>query len=515
MARQGALIGVRFLWSEPRALVLTGMAVVSLFSALDAVVMPVFLRDSGRDAADLGSFLALAGGGAIVSALAYARHGQRLGPRRILLASLALETLAFALALQDGDALMLLSGALAGLGVGPLNPLISTALLRGTPAAIRGRVLSAFNALALVATPLAVRLAGAAIELADARRHDLPGRHVRAAGPALPACPAHEAVRAARPLAHQPGILPMTSTSPMSMNAASRRKTLLARHRYSLAAACALALAALAALAPRRDASRRRQSRAVPGARPAGSLLRHQGRRPARHGPSASRERIPALAGDESPSERRCRTSASRRCRQEGAARRRLALAALTALALRAAPAAVAETPSAPRASRGRPGTVPIRIAVSADPWLAGTRSPSARRCGPAHRGGAGRGRRLGARRPAAGDAGNGYSGRAAARAQATLGRARAQVQQQEALNAEAQTQLRRIAPLVPLRLVSAQQIDQQRRRVPARRARRPRRTGARAGVAQAQGTTRRSRAAPTPNPERHRPARAGRVRSR
>ena len=92
-----------------------------------------------------------------MSALAYARHGQRLGPRRILLASLALETLAFALlALQDGDALMLLSGALAGLGVGPLNPLISTALLRGTPAAIRGRVLSAFNALALVATPLAV-----------------------------------------------------------------------------------------------------------------------------------------------------------------------------------------------------------------------------------------------------------------------------------------------------------------------------------------------------------------------
>ena len=139
VARQGALIGVRFLWSEPpRALVLTGMAVVSLFSALDAVVMPVFLRDSG-DAADLGRFLALAGGGAIVSALAHARHGQRLGPRRILLASLALETLAFALlALQGGDALMLCRRA-GRLGVGPLNPLISTALLRGTPAAIRGR----------------------------------------------------------------------------------------------------------------------------------------------------------------------------------------------------------------------------------------------------------------------------------------------------------------------------------------------------------------------------------------
>ena len=192
------------------------MAVVSLFSALDAVVMPVFLRDSGRDAADLGSFLALAGGGAIVSALAYARHGQRLGPRRILLASLALETLAFALlALQDGDALMLLSGALAGLGVGPLNPLISTALLRGTPAAIRGRVLSAFNALALVATPLAVLLAGAAIELAGTRAVMicLAAMFALLALPYLLAPPTRRFAPRAR-LAHQPGILPMTSTSP-------------------------------------------------------------------------------------------------------------------------------------------------------------------------------------------------------------------------------------------------------------------------------------------------------------
>ena len=218
MARQGALIGVRFLWSEPplRALVLTGMAVVSLFSALDAVVMPVFLRDSGRDAADLGSFLALAGGGAIVSALAYARHGQRLGPRRILLASLALETLAFALlALQDGDALMLLSGALAGLGVGPLNPLISTALLRHARRDTRQ-------------SPERLQRAGAGRHAAGravgrrrhrtgghARRHDLPGRHVRAAGPALPLCPRPRGgSRRAPRLAHQPGILPMTSTSP-------------------------------------------------------------------------------------------------------------------------------------------------------------------------------------------------------------------------------------------------------------------------------------------------------------
>ena len=195
VARQGALIGVRFLWSEP-----------PLRAGADGHGRGQPVQRPGRRGhaglpADLGSFLALAGGGAIVSALAYARHGQRLGPRRILLASLALETLAFALlALQDGDALMLLSGALAGLGVGPLNPLISTALLRGTPAAIRGRVLSAFNALALVATPLAVLLAGAAIELAGTRAVMicLAAMFALLALPYLLA-PAHEAVRAARP----------------------------------------------------------------------------------------------------------------------------------------------------------------------------------------------------------------------------------------------------------------------------------------------------------------------------
>ena len=192
------------------------MAVVSLFSALDAVVMPVFLRDSAPGRRRPGQ---LPGPGRRrrhrVRALAYARHGQRLGPRRILLASLALETLAFALlALQDGDALMLLSGALAGLGVGLLNPLISTALLRGTPAAIRGRVLSAFNALALVATPLAVLLAGAAIEQgARAVMICLAAMFALLALPYLLAPPTRRFAPRAPPRPPT-GILPMTSTSP-------------------------------------------------------------------------------------------------------------------------------------------------------------------------------------------------------------------------------------------------------------------------------------------------------------
>ena len=308
---------------------------------------------------------------------------------------------------------MLLSGALAGLGVGPLNPLISTALLRGTPAAIRGRVLSAFNALALVATPLAVLLAGAAIELAGTRAVMicLAAMFALLALPYLLA-PAHEAVRAARPPRPPTGNPPDDLDVPMSMNAASRRKTLLARHRYSLAAACALALAALAALA------------------------------------------------------------------------------------LRAAPAAVAETPQAAPALRvttvvAGPGTVPIRIAVSGS--LVGRdeiaiRTPL-------------QDQRIAAVLVEEGDwvrAGQPLAtletdtlDAQLRQAQATLGRARAQVQQQEALNAEAQTQLRRIAPLVRSGSVSAQQIDQQqaqaRSSAAALAAARAEQEQARAGVAQAQ----------------------------
>ena len=282
----GALIGVRFLWSEPplRALVLTGMAVVSLFSALDAVVMPVFLRDSGRDAADLGSFLALAGGGAIVSALAYAASGSAWASADPL-ASLALETLAFAAGAagrRRADAAVRRAGRA---GRGPLNPLISTALLRGTPAAIRGRVLSAFNALALVATPLAALLAGAAIELAGTRAVMI----CLAAMFALLALPYLLAPPTRRPAPRAPprpptGNPPDDLDVPMSMNAASRRKTLLARHRYSLAAACALALARLRAGVARRA---RRRGRDAAGR--AGLARHHRRGRPGARSRSASR----------------------------------------------------------------------------------------------------------------------------------------------------------------------------------------------------------------------------------
>ncbi|WP_406625319.1 MFS transporter [Acidovorax sp. SDU_ACID1] len=166
------LAGARFLLGDPslRSLLLLGTTVVGLFGALDAVVMPVRIREAGLAASSLGWFLAAAGSGAIVGALAFARFGARLGLRRIVLACLTLEVLAFfLLTLAHGEGLRLVAGVLAGLGSGPLNPLLTTVLLRRAPVAIRSRVLGASTAAALVATPLAVLLAGGAIDLTGSR----------------------------------------------------------------------------------------------------------------------------------------------------------------------------------------------------------------------------------------------------------------------------------------------------------------------------------------------------------
>jgi macrolide resistance protein len=166
------LTGVRFLFGDPllRTLLILGMGVIAIFGALDAVVMPVFIRESGRDIAELGWFLAAAGGGAAAGALGYASVGHRISKRFVLIGCLAAEAIAMFLLAGQAEAMtLIIAGTLAGLGAGPLGPLVNTVLLRRTPAAIRGRVLGASTAVALTATPLAVLLAGGVIEMLGTR----------------------------------------------------------------------------------------------------------------------------------------------------------------------------------------------------------------------------------------------------------------------------------------------------------------------------------------------------------
>jgi macrolide resistance protein len=160
--------GAKFLFGNPalRTLLILGMGVMAIFGALDSVVLPVIIKQGGRNVVELSWFLAAAGGGAIATALGFAAFGQALNKRLLIVACLACEGIAMlVLAAYPSGIMLLVSGALAGLGAGPLGPLINTVLLKSAPANIRSRVLGASTAVALVATPLAVMLAGALLEL--------------------------------------------------------------------------------------------------------------------------------------------------------------------------------------------------------------------------------------------------------------------------------------------------------------------------------------------------------------
>lgn len=168
----GALEAVRFLLRDPllRSLIMLGTLFGIIFGALEAVVMPAFFKATGQSAMSLGLFLSATGGGAIVGTLVYAAWGHRLSGRGILIVGCAVEAQAIlVLAFAPPISVLIAAGAMAGLATGPIGPIVATAALRHVPVNLRGRVLGAADALELSAIPLAIILAGGAVEVFGAQ----------------------------------------------------------------------------------------------------------------------------------------------------------------------------------------------------------------------------------------------------------------------------------------------------------------------------------------------------------
>ncbi len=111
---------------------------------------------SGFGSTTLATFLALSGGAALTGGLIYAGAGHRAPPRGVLIGGLACAALGLlGLAALPSAWAMVVAPVLIGFGVGPLQPLVNTALQRRVPAALRGSVLGAFGASILVMQPFA------------------------------------------------------------------------------------------------------------------------------------------------------------------------------------------------------------------------------------------------------------------------------------------------------------------------------------------------------------------------
>lgn len=155
--------GFRFLRQDRflRSLASIGTMVNFLLSPLFAVILPVLAKEAYGSASDLGIAIAGEGAGSLAGALLYTTFGHRL-PRRVtaigcfFLAALPLGLLALTPPLW----VTVVSLALFGFWISPLNPLLFTIMQERVPAELRARVFGALVAASMLAAPAGVLLVG-------------------------------------------------------------------------------------------------------------------------------------------------------------------------------------------------------------------------------------------------------------------------------------------------------------------------------------------------------------------
>ena len=149
--------------------ILTLAAANLLDAAIAAVVLPVYANEL-FDSLALGLIVGALGGGAVVGSLAYGAWGKRFSRRWVYVAGFVLSAFqAWGYALFPGLGVVILIAALVGLGTGPINPIITAVLLEQVPPEMRGRVLGVVKAIAWMAVPLGVLIAGYLVDALDLR----------------------------------------------------------------------------------------------------------------------------------------------------------------------------------------------------------------------------------------------------------------------------------------------------------------------------------------------------------
>lgn len=136
-----------------------------LDAAIGAVVLPVYAREIFDSALALGLILGALGGGAVIGSLAYGAWGRRFSRRWVYVIGFVLIAIQpWIYATFPPLAVVILIAAVAGIGTGPINPIVAAVLLEQVPAAMRGRVLGVVKAFAWMAVPVGVLAGGYLIE---------------------------------------------------------------------------------------------------------------------------------------------------------------------------------------------------------------------------------------------------------------------------------------------------------------------------------------------------------------
>ncbi|MEU6211450.1 MFS transporter [Streptomyces sp. NPDC047023] len=160
--------GMAFLTGSRLLLGITVMVMMTngLDQGWSAVLLPVHGRDDLGGATALGLLISLFGGFALLGALLYGAWGDRF-PRRAVFAAAFLIGGApryVVAALTDTALPLAVTMALAGLGVGMLNPILSTVMYERIPESLRSRVSGVTTAGCELTMPLGGLAAGLLVD---------------------------------------------------------------------------------------------------------------------------------------------------------------------------------------------------------------------------------------------------------------------------------------------------------------------------------------------------------------
>lgn len=165
--------GFAFLWRTPLLRAIVGMVVVTnMFdAAMGGVLLPVYADRVLQSIVALGILSGVLGGGALIGALLFAWIGTKLPRVPTLVTGFTAGGASryFVLAAVPGIGPLIAWHAVAGVGIGAVNPICGTLMYERVPDRLRARVFGAVSAGVAAAAPFGALLGAAGISLIGLR----------------------------------------------------------------------------------------------------------------------------------------------------------------------------------------------------------------------------------------------------------------------------------------------------------------------------------------------------------